>query len=62
MDIAAKKQLRDPDVHLPHHTRLLRLWHYPSFDSWISFLIYLPVPRYEHSDSPVVVDVTWTCL
>ena len=56
---AAEKQLQHPDVDLPHCTPLLRLWHYPSFDSWISFLVYVPAPRYEHSVSSQVVEVIW---
>ena len=56
---AAKELLRNPDVHLPHLTRLLRIWQYHSFDSWVSLLVYVPVPQYEHSDAPVVLEVNW---
>src|SRR6202008_1448513 len=53
------RQLQDPEVQLPHHTLLLRLWHYPSFASWTSLLIYVPVARYQQSESPVVIEAVW---
>lgn len=56
---AAEKQLQDPAGQLPHHSRLLRLWHYPSFDSWTSFLVCVPFARFNQSESPMVVAATW---
>jgi hypothetical protein len=55
----AEKCLRDPGKHLPYRRMLLRLWRYPSFDQWTSWLVYVPVGRYTESDSPIVVQVIW---
>ena len=55
----AEKCLRGPAKHRPYHRTLLRLWRYPSFDQWTSWLVYVPVGRYTESDSPIVVEVIW---
>ena len=59
LSAAAEKQLQHPEVHLPHHSLLLRLWHYPSFAPWTSLLVYVPGIRYEQSESPLVIAATW---
>ena len=59
LSAAAEVLLQRPKVQLAHHTRLLRLWHYPSFDSWTSVLVYVPVTRYQESESPLVIAATW---
>jgi hypothetical protein len=51
--------LKGPEVDLPHHKSLLRLWHYPSFDRYVSWLVYGALPRYQKSDSPLVCEVVW---
>jgi hypothetical protein len=35
------------------------MWHYPSFASWDSLLIYVPGTRYQESESPRVIETTW---
>lgn len=49
-------------VHLPHHNLLLRLWHYPSFGRHISWLVHSPLPQYQKSDSPLVLEAVWDQL
>ena len=55
----AEECLEHPDVSLPHHKLLLRLWHYPSFEHHVSWFVYAPLSRYEESDSPLVLEVVW---
>lgn len=55
----AEKRLQYPEIHLPHHRELFRLWRYPSFEQHVSWLVYSPVPRYAELDSPIAVKVTW---
>jgi hypothetical protein len=55
----AEAYLERPNISLPHHKLLLRLWHYPSFDRHISWLVYSPLSRYLKSDSPLVREVVW---
>jgi hypothetical protein len=53
----AEELLERPDVRLPHHRQLLRLWHYPSFSRHASWLVYLPHAR--RDETPVVVESVW---
>ena len=55
----AERLLKCPDVDLPHHRELLRLWRFPSFAEYESWLVYTPVARYANVDSPCVVKVSW---
>ena len=55
----AEKRLQYPDVDLPHHHELFRLWRYPSFEPYVSWLVYSPVARYAEVDSPIAVKVSW---
>ena len=55
----AEKRLQYPGVDLPHHQELFRLWRYPSFEQYVSWLVYSPVPRYADLDSPIAVRVSW---
>ena len=55
----AERLLQRPDVHLPHHRELLRLWCYPSFAAHESWLAYTPRERFANVESPCVVKVTW---
>jgi hypothetical protein len=55
----AGNNLRHPKVQPPHHRPLLRLWCYPSFERWTSWLVYVPVQRLTQPDSPIVAEVTW---
>lgn len=41
----AAEGLERPAVHLPHHELVVRLWHYPSFDRYTSWLVYSPLPQ-----------------
>jgi len=59
LSAAAERQLQGREVQVPHHNLLLRLWHYHSFDSCNSLLVYVPVPRYQQSESPLAIAVTW---
>ncbi|HEV7891947.1 MAG TPA: hypothetical protein VGP08_14985 [Pyrinomonadaceae bacterium] len=53
----AEELLERPDVRLPHHRPLLRLWHYPSFSHFSSWLVCLPHAR--RDERPVVVESVW---
>jgi hypothetical protein len=53
----AEELLERPDVRLPHHRQLLRLWHYPSFSRFSSWLVYLPHAR--RDETPVVLESVW---
>jgi len=53
----AAELLERPDVRLPHHAALLRLWHYPSFSRFSSWLVYLPHAR--RDEAPVVIESVW---
>ena len=55
----AEKQLQFPEVHLPHHKKLFRIWRYPSFEPYVSWIVFAPLERYAKSDSPMVVEVRW---
>ena len=55
----AEKRLQYPDVDLSHHRELFRLWRCPSFEQYVSWLVYSPVPRYADLDSPIAVKVVW---
>lgn len=53
----AEELLERPGVRLPHHTPLVRLWHYPSFARFSSWLVCLPHAR--RDEKPVVVESVW---
>jgi hypothetical protein len=56
---SATERLERPEVDLPHHQLRLRLWHYPSFAYWSSWLLYCPLPRYDDIESLIVVRSVW---
>src|SRR5215212_5891152 len=53
----AEELLERPDVRLPHHMPLMRLWRYPSFSRFASWHIYLP--HTGRAEAPVVVESAW---
>ena len=44
-------------MHLPHHELVLRLWHYPSFDRYTSWLVYSPLAQ--EDANAIVVRSIW---
>ena len=55
----AEKHLQYPEVHLPHHKKLFRIWRYPSFEPYVSWIVFAPVERYANLDLPMVVEISW---
>ena len=53
----AEELLERPNVRLPHHRPLIRLWRYPSFSRHVSWHIYLP--HTGRAEAPVVVESAW---
>jgi len=58
----AEKHLQYPEVHLPHHKKLFRIWRYPSFEPYVSWMVFVPLERYAKFDLPMVVEVKWNRL
>lgn len=59
LTLTAEKRLRWPEIDLPQHNQVLRLWRYPSFEPYVSWLVYSPVARYRDVNSSLAVRVSW---
>ena len=55
----AEKQLQHPEGRLPRYQRLFRIWRYPSFEPYVSTMIFAPVQPHAKFDLPLVVEVKW---
>jgi hypothetical protein len=53
----AEKRLLHPEVDLPHHQEIFRLWRYPSFEQYVTWHVYSSVARY--AEPPIAVKVSW---
>lgn len=53
----AEELLERPDVRLPHHRLLLRLWHYTAFSRHYSWHVHLP--HAGRDETPVVIESVW---
>jgi len=55
----AENQLEPHETDLPHHSVLFRLWRYPSFQPYLSWLVYMPRLPYQKTEAPFVLEISW---